>query len=343
MTDLSDETLRDVLAPGEQPTLKTIAKLSGFAVPTVSRALNDAPDIGARTKEQVRAIAERIGYRPNRTGLRLRTGKTNVIAVVLATDHDMMNTTARLISAIAAATRGTTYHMNVTPFFPDEDRMDPVRYLVETRSADGLILNQIEPEDPRVAYLMEKGVPFATHGRTVWRDRHPYFDFDNAVYGHVAIEALARRGRKRVLMIPPEMHQNYAQDFVRGAEQAAATHGITLIRRPEINSDLPATEVEGRIAAIFASADAPDGIASISTNSAIAACVGAESSGRVIGRDFDLVSKESLPLLRQFRPQMIVAHEDAARAGDFLCRALMQAIDRPELPPMQHLDVPAGF
>ena len=29
-----------------RPTLKTIAKLSGLAVPTVSRALNDAPDIG---------------------------------------------------------------------------------------------------------------------------------------------------------------------------------------------------------------------------------------------------------------------------------------------------------
>ena len=44
-----------------RPTLRTIADLSGLAVPTVSRALNDAPDIGKETKKRVREIADRIG------------------------------------------------------------------------------------------------------------------------------------------------------------------------------------------------------------------------------------------------------------------------------------------
>ena len=37
-----------------KPTLKTIARISGLAVPTVSRALNDAPDIGSETKKLIR-------------------------------------------------------------------------------------------------------------------------------------------------------------------------------------------------------------------------------------------------------------------------------------------------
>ena len=68
----------------ERPTLKTISRMTGLAVATVSRALNDAPDIGEATKARVRAVARDVGYRPNRTGLRLRTGKTNVIAVSIA-------------------------------------------------------------------------------------------------------------------------------------------------------------------------------------------------------------------------------------------------------------------
>ena len=52
------------------PTLKTIAALSGLAVPTVSRALSDAPDIGTKTKERIRQIARDIGYVPNRAGVR---------------------------------------------------------------------------------------------------------------------------------------------------------------------------------------------------------------------------------------------------------------------------------
>ena len=92
--------------PPIRPTLKTIAELTGFAVQTVSRALSDAPDISARTKEQVRKVADDIGYVPNRAGVRLRTGRTNVIALVLPTDNDVLNLTSRLISAIAEGVDG---------------------------------------------------------------------------------------------------------------------------------------------------------------------------------------------------------------------------------------------
>ncbi len=77
----------------ERPTLKTIAAATGLAVATVSRALKDAPDIGEETKRRVRAMAAELGYRPNRAGVRLRTGKTNVIALILSAEVDVMNHT----------------------------------------------------------------------------------------------------------------------------------------------------------------------------------------------------------------------------------------------------------
>jgi len=78
----------DAMPSNGKPTLKTIAQMSGLAVPTISRALNDAPDIGNSTKELVRKIAAEIGYVPNRAGVRLRTGRTNVISLVMSTEHD---------------------------------------------------------------------------------------------------------------------------------------------------------------------------------------------------------------------------------------------------------------
>ena len=112
--------------PGDtgRPTLKTISQATGLAVATVSRALNDAPDIGRETKRRVHEVAQQLGYRPNRAGVRLRTGKTNVISLVISTEHEMVNQhTGRLISSIAGALRGTAYHMIVTPYFPSEDIM----------------------------------------------------------------------------------------------------------------------------------------------------------------------------------------------------------------------------
>ena len=163
-----------LLSPdSDRPTLKTIAAETGLAVATVSRALKDASDIGEDTKKRVRETAERLGYRPNRAGVRLRTGKTNVIALVLSTEADVMNHTSKLIYSIAESLRGSAYHLVVMPFFGDQDPMDPVRYIVETGSADGVVLNQTQPDDPRVRYLAAHNLPFATHGRTNMGITHP--------------------------------------------------------------------------------------------------------------------------------------------------------------------------
>lgn len=324
----------------ERPTLKTIAELSGLAVPTVSRALNDAPDIGNATKAKVREIAARIGYQPNRAGLRLRTGKTNVIALVLSTQHDMMNHTARLITSIAAATRGTPYHMIVTPYFPDQDPMDPVRYITETRSADGLIMNQTQPEDPRVAYLMKIGFPFATHGRTNWADRHPYYDFHNGTFAALSVRKLAARGRKRILLVAPQKDQFYSIEMIDAARREAQALGLAFDVLDEATSDDASPVIEAAMRSVLRSGDAPDGIISASTNAAMAVVPALEEEGYEIGKGVDLVAKEALPFLKRFRKEIIVVWEDVTKAGDFLCRAVMQAVDTPDLPPMQFLETP---
>ena len=97
MTDARKNTDTNAAQVTGKPTLKTISKLSGLAVPTVSRALSDAPDISEKTKKKIREIAAEIGYVPNRAGVRLRTGKTLVISLILAPDSELMPHTAQLI------------------------------------------------------------------------------------------------------------------------------------------------------------------------------------------------------------------------------------------------------
>ncbi len=323
-----------------RPTLKTISELSGFAVPTVSRALSDAPDIGAKTKEKVRQIAREIGYVPNRAGVRLKTGKTNVISLVLSTDPDMMNHTARLISSIAGKLRDTAYHMIVTPYFPEEDPLKPVRYIVETGSADAVILNQTQPQDPRIAYLMDRKFPFATHGRTDWCDRHAYFDFDNERYGAVAIAELARRGRENVLLVAPPVEQNYAQLMIRGAMAEAENRGVTLTRLETATSDDTTRNVSAALRVALQNAPDIDAILCASPNSAMGAVAALEDCGRVLGQDIDVFAKEAVRFLNLFRPEILAVREDVAKAGDFLAKAAMQAINDPKAPPVQGLDFP---
>lgn len=326
--------------PAERPTLKTISRMTGLAVATVSRALHDAPDIGQETKRRVQETAELIGYRPNRAGVRLRTGKTNVISLVLSTQHDQMNHTARLIASVAGALRQTPYHLIVTPYFAGEDPMVPVRYIVETQSADAVILNQIQPRDPRVAWLLERNFPFATHGRTEWQAEHPWFDFDNTRFGEIGVELLAARGRRNIVMVAPPMGQNYARNMAEGAARRAAALGVGFRVAEGVTSDDGITGAEAGTARLLATAPQTDAIISGSTTACLGIVAAIEDGGRVLGRDIDLFSKEGVPFLKRFRRDILSVHEDISTAGAFLARAAIQRVADPSRPPMQALEVP---
>ncbi len=324
----------------DKPTLKTIAQLSGLAVPTVSRALHGAPDIGKATRERVRQIAKDIGYVPNRAGVRLRTGKTHVVSLVLSTELDAIHHTTQLTASIAGGLRDTQYHLIVTPYFPDEDPMRAVRYIVETRSADALILNQIQPEDPRIAYLLERGIPFATHGRTVWADRHSYFDFDNEVYGRLGAQTLTGRGRRRLMLIAPPRTQMYTQFMIAGIAGAAETAGASFEVLEGVTSDDTAADIETVLGARLSWEPRIDGIICGSVTAAIGAVSAIEASDMTVGDDIDLFAKEPMPLLKRVRASIMTMSEDVVQAGRFLARAAIAAADDPDAPPMQQLAVP---
>ena len=326
----------------DRPTLRTISQLSGLAVATVSRALGDAPDISAATKEKVHRIARDIGYVPDRAGVRLRTGKTNVISIVMSTEHEMMNMTARLISAVASGLRGTPYHLNMTPYFPGDDPMKPIRDIVETASADALIINQVEPDDARVDYLMEKRFPFAAHGRSNRAHEHAYFDFDNRAFARLGVERLAAKGRQHILVLAPPLAQNYAIEIVEGSRRAAAELGIEYILAENVTSDSEIGSISDHIMALATDLPRIDGLLVGSPTATMAAVAGFERAGRVISRDFDVVAKDAIRFLELFRRDIMVVKEDVGTAGEFLARAAIHAARFPDQPPMQFLDSPAG-
>ena len=324
-----------------KPTLKTIARMSGLAVPTVSRALNDAPDIGNETKKLIRKIANDIGYVPNRAGVRLRTGRTNVISLVMSTEHDLMSHTARLIASVAGGLRDTPFHLVVTPFFPDQDPMEPVRYIVETGSADAVIMNQIQADDPRVAYLMERKFPFATHGRTNWADSHAYYDFDNNAFGSLAIKQLAARGRKMILVVAPPPEHNYAQHMISGVLESGVENDVAVTIAEGITSDSASADVVASLVATLKVRPEIDAIVTASTSSAMAAVAALEQHGAQVGREIDVFAKEAMPFLKLFRADILTISEQVNTAGAFLAKAAIQAIKKPDEPPMQSLEVPS--
>ncbi len=323
-----------------RPTLKTIAYMTGLGITTVSRALNDAPDIGADTKKRVRLVAEQIGYRPNRAGVRLRTGKTNVISLILSLDDEVLGLTSQMVLGVSEALAHTGYHLIVTPYDRSKDPLDPVRYLVETGSADGIILSDTRENDPRVQYLLHHNIPVATHGRTGLGAVHPYFDFDNETFARKGVELLHARGRRQIALIAPSPNYFYAHHMTKGFAEAMERLDLLEIPIRSVHTGDPYGVIQTEIERAMRSRHRPDGILCGSVGTALIAAVAIEAAGYKTGADVDLVTKHSAELMRQIRPEIFVINEDFRQAGNFLARALIETIAGKSAAELQFLDVP---
>lgn len=323
----------------KRPTLRTIADKSGFAVATVSRALSNAPDIGADTKEVVRRIAQEIGYTPNRAGLRLRTGKTNVISIVMDLGRHGADHTGLFVSAVARGLAEHAYQLNVTPYLIDEEPLASVRHVVESQSTDAVIIDRTQNDDARVAFMIERQIPFATFGRTRWDEKHAYFDFDNADFAHRCVTRLSERGRERILMILPPADLNCTRDLIAAGQAEAIRRGIAFEALADVSDLDQRDKIESALFQRLGAPNPPDAIICASAPAGIASVIGAERAGRSVGEDIDILSKETSPFLAHFRPRMLVVQEDISEAGAFLARAVVQAIEAPEAPPLQKVAV----
>lgn len=321
------------------PTLRRISELSGLAIPTVSRALHAAPDIDAETRSLVQGIAREIGYAsPGRRPQSDRASK--VIAFALASSNDSLSSSPRLIEAIAAALHDTPFRFVVAPYFDQGDPLVPIRNLLDADSVDAIIMNKTEYEDPRIRYLMDRGVPFVTHGRSKWANRHAYYDFDNDAFAQLCLNWLADRGRRRVLLIAPPVRQYYARHMINGATQAARNRHVELEVLDSATSEDDNRTMQQAVATLLP--NGIDGVICGSPNAAVGALAALNAEGRRVGQDIDICAKEAMPLLRVCS-DLFVVEEDVTRAGAALARAAVQSVTQPDLPLIQTLEVPRTF
>ena len=336
----------DLKPRSKKPTLKTIATALGLGVTTVSRALRDDDKISVATRTTVQDMARKLRYHPSRAGLRLRTGKTNVLSLVLDTEEQIGSFLSQIIFGITEALEGTPYHLIVTPYSKHGDPVAPVRHLVESEAVDGIIISRLEPEDRRVEYMIEHGMPFVTHGRTHMGVEHPYVDFDNHAFARIAVACLASLGRKRLALLAPPAGLSFHDHTRQGYDAAIAEHGLVDVPIQGISNDSSIEQIRLAVRNLMLQSPAPDGLINTSggvsgTGGAILAIqAGLKDVGAVIGRDVDIVTKQLFANLPVFGDEFYFVHEDVRETGRALAKALLRSIEGSPASELQTLFVP---
>jgi LacI family transcriptional regulator len=312
--------------PSDKPTLRTIANITGLAITTVSRALNHAPVLNQETGERVRRVAAEIGYVPDRTALRLKTGRTHVISLILDPHDEILGFGQSMVTGLTAALRDTPYHLVITPSFRNSLPIDPINYVIRNRMADGVIFSRTEPDDARVRLLLENDFPFVSHGRTEIPAPHAFLDYDNFSFALHATRRLASKGRRKVTIILPPARFTFGRHlragFMAAVDEAGLDHEICA----EVTLDNTSEEIRLATMLRMNSADAPDGYVCTGDAAALAVMAGITDAGRTIGRDVDLVVKQTSGIFSQVRPKVDAIHEDTALAGRQMGELLLRRI-----------------
>jgi LacI family transcriptional regulator len=323
-----------------KPTLRTIAELTGLAVTTVSRALSDDPVINHETRKRVHQVATEIGYSPDRAAQRLKTGRTNVISVLLDPHEEILGFGTSIMYGITTALQGTPYHLIVMPNFLKSSNVEAVQYIIRNNLADGLIFTRTEPLDPRVRLLIENDFPFVSHGRTEFTTPHPFVDYDNFAFAHQAARRLIAKGRTRLTIILPPLRLTFRQHMQHGFLTAVREAGIAYELPEGIDLDSPASALRDYFRNRVRQADPPDGLICPGEVSALATITGLYEVGHMLGRDYDIVAKQTSRLLGDIQPGVETIYEDLTAAGEQLGRLLLRRIGGEPAEALQLLQPP---
>lgn len=102
---------------GAEMTIKDIARLSGCGVTTVSRVLNNRPDVSEETRKKVMAVVEQYGFMPNTNAKRLKQRSDSSIAIIVKGTNSLLF--ADLVERIQTLLRDADQDASV--YYLDED------------------------------------------------------------------------------------------------------------------------------------------------------------------------------------------------------------------------------
>ncbi|ODT80426.1 MAG: hypothetical protein ABS76_15910 [Pelagibacterium sp. SCN 64-44] len=319
-------------------TLKTIAEVTGLSLSTVSLSLRGGTTLKQETRDKVAAAAKALGYVPDRAGVRLRTGKTNVLALVLDGAEDSIDFARQMIQGIGQAIKGTAYHLTVTPEF-ERESTDTIRYILENRNADGVIITHTSPRDPRVQMMIDADFPFVSHGRTEFFTPHPYHDFHSEAFAAMAVERLAGKGCRQVMLVIGDDSTTNYHNIVTTFHRAAARRGLE-VRLLEGTKGMSPAELRGIGLDLARAADRPDGLVCDSEMRTIALVAGFIEAGLALGRDLHLIYKQTSGILPTMFPAVDSIREDVFAAGIELTRLLRRRIEGAPVSELQTLAEP---
>jgi len=208
------------------PSIMSVAREAGVSKATVSRVANNRPGVNEKTREKVRAVIERLGYRPDETARGLSLGKSAKVGLNIGFSSRLNLHFLLFRQHLEAALFSKGLRIEHIP--TDEKGLPE-------KGAGLMVICSTFDEDPRVPFLKDNKIPFVALGKCAadfWVSSDEYSG------GRQAAEHLLRLGHVKMLVVAGSvsstaamsvpLHTRATSERIRGFRDALLDNGIDL-------------------------------------------------------------------------------------------------------------------
>lgn len=223
-----------------EPTIKDIAKICGVGVSTVSRAINNHPDINPETKEKIMSTIKEYGYVPNNSARNLKRVDAKAIAVLVKGIANPFFT--NMIKVIEEECKKKHYAMELTHIESGEDEVDVALKVVKEKRLRGIIFlgGLFSHSDEKLQKLTVPFV-FSTAGsipENISKNQFSNIGVDDRKESAKLIDYLIEQGHEQIAIIVAEADQeSIGQLRLEGYKDAYKAHKLALNEKIILQTD----------------------------------------------------------------------------------------------------------
>jgi DNA-binding LacI/PurR family transcriptional regulator len=313
-------------------TIADVARRAGVGVGTVSRVLNQSPQVRPSTRERVEAAIDELDFRPSAAARSLSLGRTQSVGVVvpLVTSPSAMQRLSGFISVMTKSTYDVVLFDVEQPSRADEH----LRRLSHGGGADGVLVVSLRPSDEQVERFVASRTPVvlldAAHPRLA------HVTIDDAEGGRLAAGHLLGLGHRRIAFVGGT--EGYVHSSSRRAAWRQTLEAAGVAPGPDLVADFTGPGGAAATRALLELAVPPTAIVYANDVMAIAGMGVAIGLGLEVPGDLSVAGFDDVPLAAHLVPPLTTVRQDVlgwgrAAAGVLLAVSDDQPTADVELPP----------
>lgn len=308
-------------------TIKEIAKLAGVSRSTVSRVINNDPNVRESTRAKVQAIIDQVGYQPNPVARSLTSGRTRILGLVIPMSYSSLYTDpffSLIAQGISSTCTANNYTLMLWLVEPDYEKRANTNIL-NNRLIDGMIVASNMIDDPLLDGLIERKMPVVQIGRNQ-RQEVSSVDADNVHGAVTAVRLLVSKGCKKLATVTGHMDLFSSRDRLSGFKRGLQEKNLPIHEERIAFGDF--TEQGGYLQTklLLSKADF-DGLFVASDMMSFGALRALQEAGLHVPDDVALVSFDDIPGAARHRPALTTIRQPIHQMGAIAAQTLIDQLE----------------